>query len=298
MINPESPALLSEFIRWRQQNKDGGLDCVWRRRPVWLYQLAQKMGQHYEAPAPLFWGEKMQVVTGETVSRGLLTFGYAENALTALMLFIISDRDSVVDIGTHFGYEAMLACRLVGDAGSVVCFEPNPTAADMAHKNLSKYPQAKLHQKAVGSCLGILKLQNKPIQESAFNSITETQQISGFVEVSVTTLDKEFEDRTKAIDFVKVDVEGFELDVLKGAHNILTEDAPILVLEADMPVDGKPGKRAFELATHLEQYGYRAFSFDFDSQFRCEPLGELSVNHANILFVHHSKTPPLLSKHQ
>ena len=103
MINPESPDLLSKFIRWQQKNKEGELDCVWRRPPVWIYQLAQKMGQHYEAPAPLFWGEKMQVVTGETVSRGLLTFGYAENALTALMLFIIRARDSVVDIALTSG---------------------------------------------------------------------------------------------------------------------------------------------------------------------------------------------------
>ena len=87
----------------------------------------------------------------------------------------------------------MLACRLVRDAGSVVCFEPNPTVTNMAYKNLLKYPQVKLHQKAIGSCLDTLKLQDRSIQESAFNSIAETQQVESFVEVSFTTLDKGFE---------------------------------------------------------------------------------------------------------
>lgn len=285
-ITIENPVLLAKFDRWRQQNRSGGLDCLWRRRPTWASQIIQKMGKHREVTAPLFWGENMNVVTGETVSRSLLTFGYSESALIALMLCMIRKGQVVVDIGTHFGYEAMLACHLVGEQGRVVCFEPNPAAASLALKNIGHFVQAELRQKAIADLSSTLKLQDRPICESAFNSLSDYQHTINLIEVPVVTLDEEFKDRDYSIDFLKCDVEGFELSVLQSADNILAKDAPILVLEADMPSsEGIPSARAFELATYLQKYNYQAFGFDFDGKFRYGKLDGFTAHHANVLFL-------------
>lgn len=285
-----NPVLLTEFDRWRKQNKKGGINCLWRRRSTWTSQLIQKTGQHREVVAPLFWGEKMNVITGEAVSQSLLTFGYSESAITALMLCIVSKYQTVVDIGTHFGYEALLACHLVGHQGRVICFEPSPAAAGLACKNLKSFAQVELRQKAVSDRMGTLKLQDRPVHESAFNSLSNSQYTSNFIEVPVTTLDEELKDLEQPVDFLKCDVEGFELSVLQGAHYLLTEDSPILVLEADMPSEeGIASARAFELASYLEQYNYRAFGFDFDGKLKYGKLDEFRTHHANVLFIPDSR---------
>jgi hypothetical protein len=56
----------------------------------------------------------MKVITGKLISSGLINFSYTEVALTAKMLKIIYKEQFVIDIGTHFGYESLLAAKLVG----------------------------------------------------------------------------------------------------------------------------------------------------------------------------------------
>ncbi|MBE9005333.1 FkbM family methyltransferase [Fortiea sp. LEGE XX443] len=286
MKYPAHPELLIEFARWWDQNQTGGWDCTWRRRPVWVAQLLQKIGMHQEVSVPLFFGEQMRIITGETVSTSILSFGYSEVAITALMLFLVRPGQVFVDIGTHFGYEALLACKLVGRQGQVICFEPSPATFAIAQKNLTHFPQAKLHCLAIAEKPGSLKFQNRTILESAFNSLVMDQKHGDCVEVSVTTLDQILENRTQTIDFIKCDVEGLEIEILKGANKLLGADSPVIVLEADMPSpDGKVSPRALELAAYLEAYNYQALSFDFDGNLRLGEINSFPVFHANIAFI-------------
>lgn len=288
---PANPELLAEFVRWWQQNKTGDWSCIWRRRSVWLGQLIQKLGWHQEIDAPLFWGEKMRVITGEVVSQQILAFGYTEVALTTLMLWLIKSGQTVVDIGTHFGYEAMLASKLVGSTGHVFCFEPSPGAYNLANKNLARFSQIFLYQEAVADKTGTLSIQNRPIWESAFNSCINNTNETNTITVPVTTLDVTLESYDKSVDFVKCDVEGLEILVMKGAHHLLLKDSPVLVLEADMPSStGKASARSYELSSYLEKYGYQAFNFDFDGGFKFGLLDSFPVHHANIAFVSKSRS--------
>jgi FkbM family methyltransferase len=243
----------------------------------------------------------MQVVTGEVVSRSILTFGYSEVAITALMLHVVKTGQTVVDIGTHFGYEALLAYKLVGMHGQVICFEPSPATFAIAQKNFTGFPQIQLHQQAVSDQTGILRLQNRPIWDSAFNKLSgeqtkesEKQTNCNYVEVPVVSLDHALANYTQPVHFLKCDVEGFEMAVLRGAHKLLSNNAPILVLEADMPsAEGRASKRAFELATYLKHYGYQACSFDFDGSFQIGILDSFPVHHANIAFIPEHRTDVL-----
>ena len=285
--NPDARSLLATFDDWRAANEAGGIGVRWRRRRVWIAQLRQKLGRHVEARAPLFFGGEMSVVTGENTSRCVLTFGYNEVALTALMLHVLQAGDVMVDIGTHFGYEAMLAARLVGPTGRVIGFEPHPGSRALAQKNLRRFQQAEVRAQGVAAARGHLRLTNNPIELSAFNSLVVTEDAPGdHVDVEVTTLDEAIHPSTRRVALLKVDAEGFELPIIDGAKRLLEKDAPLIVLEADMPSEaGESSPRAFELARHLEPLGYAAYDFDYDGALRLAPLGRGRVHHANILFV-------------
>jgi FkbM family methyltransferase len=285
---PAHPALLKEFNRWWQQNQSRSLACIWRRRSVWRAQVLQRLGRHIEVCVPLFFGGRMRVVTGETVSTSLVAFGYAEVAITSLMLHLLSEGSTVVDIGTHFGYEALLGSHLVGSSGRVIAFEPNPNAFAIASSNLAHLRHVTLHEMAVADRVGMARLQNRDITQGALNRLTEADDDNDneTIGVQVTTLDAALGGRDRPIDFLKCDVEGSELAVLKGAHEILTKDAPLMVLEADMPLaDGQPSARAHELVAYLQGYGYQALSFDFNENLRVGPFGSFPTYHANVAFV-------------
>lgn len=279
------PDLLSEFVRWQEQNMTGGWAVRWRRRPIWFAQIAQKLGLEREVSAPLFWGESMRVITNEVMSRSLLSFGYSEPTITALMLILLNRGDSMVDIGTHFAYEALLGCRLVGETGSIVGFEPNPQVFEMASRNLRGRPQARVEQKAIADFEGIASFQDRPISQSAFGGIGKEEGFGTF-EVTVSRLDTQLAKRTQPVNFIKCDAEGSELAVLRGATGVLEKDRPFLVLEADMPTpEGIASARAHELADYLGKYGYKAFNFDFDGEFHFGDLDAFPVQHANIGFL-------------
>jgi FkbM family methyltransferase len=96
----------------------------------------------------------MYLLTGETVSRGILPFGYAELALTVLMIDFLKPGMRFVDVGEHLGYEAMLASVLVGREGRVVSFEPQEQIASWTVKNLQRFPQTRVIKAAVGQSKG------------------------------------------------------------------------------------------------------------------------------------------------
>ncbi|MBF0153157.1 MAG: FkbM family methyltransferase [Magnetococcales bacterium] len=288
LIFPEqkNPRLFAELQRWYRQNMQGGWQVVWRRRPVWSAQLAQKMGFQLETNAPLFFGDTMRVYTREGVSAGLLTFGYTEVALTALMLIVVGRDQAVVDIGTHFGYVGLLASRLVGPGGKVDCFEPNPLSLEMARKNLRGIPHVDIHEKAVSDRPGqVFLAMSRSINDSSLCKISAAGEQTGNRAVEATTLDRMFSTRSRPVDFLKCDAEGSELNILKGADAVLKRaDRPMLVLEGDMPsAQGELSSRTMELLDHLKGYGYHGLVFDFDGELHVGAPGSFPVHHANVL---------------
>ncbi|MDO1449794.1 FkbM family methyltransferase [Rhodocytophaga aerolata] len=282
-----------KFIQRYHINQKGGIRALWQRRNVLVGKLFQQLNINRIYNVPLFWGDYMNIVTNESTSNQIMNFGYTEVAITIFMLHYLQEGDTVIDVGTHFGYEAMLVAHLLGNKGKIICFEPNPSSYKLAESNLKKIHSVKLYQAAVADKPGRMFIQNKDISESAFNTITDKSD-NDSVEVDVKTLDGLLNSYNK-IDLIKCDVEGFEIEVIKGAANLLERDRPTLILEADMPSsEGYVSERACKLAAHLKKYDYKPLIFDFKDKLQIGGFNTFPVFHANILFVHESNFDRLL----
>jgi FkbM family methyltransferase len=153
----------------------------------------------------------------------------------------------VYDIGANVGYYSLLAAVLVGEEGKVYAFEPLPRNIDYLrrHVGLNHFAQVEIIEVAVSDRSGKIAFDLGP--SSAMGHIAE----SGEIEVQQVCLDELLDaGEIQPPEFMKVDVEGAEYDVLKGARTLLERYRPILFLDTHQREAHQPA------ITLLEELGY------------------------------------------
>lgn len=166
----------------------------------------------------------------------------------------------VHDIGANIGFFTLLAARLSGPAGRVHAFEPVPrnAAAISRSARLSGLGQVVVHQVAVGAAggQGCLNLA-RHIGGAMLSSVGAPPDQRGTVTVEVVAIDDLVASgEVPPPDVVKIDVEGAELDVIRGMTRTLHERRPVLICELD---DARPEglkRKAEVLAGVLTGLGY------------------------------------------
>lgn len=158
------------------------------------------------------------------------------------------DKGSVLfDVGAHVGYYSLLSARLVGDQGRVISLEPNPRNATFleGHVRINRAANVTVLRTAAGDSNGTVHF--------AAGTGTGTGHVAddGELEVKVCTLDTMAAEQDVMPTHIKIDVEGAELGVLKGAQKVLTEARPVIFLSTH------GAKVHAECCKHLENLGYQ-----------------------------------------
>jgi len=149
----------------------------------------------------------------------------------------------VLDVGGHIGYVALYFASLVGRQGHVYVFEPVPNNLRYLCKNVAPHSEITVIEKAVGSDEGQLKMYVESLtgQNCSFLRdyvVQRNAERAGMAgppiyeaDVEVVSLDHFVQSEGIRPDFVKIDVEGFEWEVLQGAARLLSEVKPMLMVE-------------------------------------------------------------------
>jgi FkbM family methyltransferase len=155
--------------------------------------------------------------------------------------FNAKDGDIVVDVGAHIGRYTIISSRRVGQNGKVIAIEADPDNFEMLNRNikLNKLTNVIPLNYAVYSKETKLKLY-LPVEESGFTiyntiMVNRTASEGKFIEVNANTLDNLLLQQQNgishpSINWIKIDVEGAEFEVLKGATNILSKSKDIALL--------------------------------------------------------------------
>ncbi|HEX4959072.1 MAG TPA: FkbM family methyltransferase, partial [Lacibacter sp.] len=155
------------------------------------------------------------------------------------------------DIGGYKGYYA--GVMALKGAKEVYVFEPMPGNAEKIHKLMELNPSLSIHlqQYAVSDSNGTatFKLMPEETMGKLENSSFQKEDVEvNSITVATITLDSFVEQGVPAPDFIKIDVEGAEEFVLKGASRTLAQKKPFLMIEIHSP---EIGKRCLEV---LQQY--------------------------------------------
>ena len=248
-------------------------------------------------PAPVlpvtartFWGAPMTVVLPEAVSGELARFGFVEENLTVALLSYLRPGATFLDVGAHFGFFSLLAAHLVGAGGRVHAFEPVPGTFKVLRRNVSRHGVTAINA-AVWHEPSEIEINDFGPGLSAFNSVRSprcgnsgkaTQRKSQLIRVRAITIDGYTAERYLRPDFVKIDVESAEFEVLQGMERVLRESRPVVSLEVgDYDVAG--ARPSSDLVEHMIARDYEAFEYA-GGEFR-EHRIRSRYAYTNILFV-------------
>jgi FkbM family methyltransferase len=149
---------------------------------------------------------------------------YEERFHLALMNGI-QKGDTVWDIGANVGFYTEKFAQIVGDAGKVIAFEPSPDAAEKVREISNSYPVVRLVQAAVSDSPGEAYFDVSSGGDSVTNHLIgeAKEDEASQVAVEVTTGDV-FSEANGVPDVIKIDVEGFEIEVIRGMKELLRDN--------------------------------------------------------------------------
>lgn len=176
---------------------------------------------------------------------------------------VLKSGDNVVDGGANYGYWSLVASCIVGKDGTVHAFEPVPSTYDSLQQNIraSRANNVRAYRMALSGQAGkcTIKLsENDPIGgQSSLRNRTDCQH-SGSVEVQLITLAEML--YNIPIRLIKLDVEGGELEALKGATHILSGDnKPVVTFEWNRTTAAAFGYKPEIIGEFLGNLGYSLF---------------------------------------
>jgi FkbM family methyltransferase len=234
-----------------------------------------------------------------------LANGGFETAETHFIQRYLRPGVTVLDIGAHHGFYTLLASRLVGRTGRVLAFEPSPRERKRLerHVRLNSCSNVRTFRIALGAADKNADLYLVDGAEDWCNSLRPPARdgpggISGNtrkVGVKVKVLDEFLTELgVSKIDFVKLDVEGAELEVLQGASQLLHSSyRPVFLIEVEDIRTEPWGYKANEIVRFLAQIGYRWFRLSPDG--RPSPIpSNLDKYEANFVAAPQEKAEALL----
>ncbi len=207
-------------------------------------------------------GYKLKVIPGDLgISSELLMFKTHEPLTTKLLSKELKKDMVCLDVGGNIGYYTLLESNIVGENGKVIAIEPSPPNFQHLQKNLEMQNANNVdaYNFAAGDKDGDI---NFLIYEESNGSFTipdgETTNLPGeLIKVQAKKLDT-FLDELKInhVDFVRMDVEGYESHIIDGMKNTIEKSKPMFQIEVHASLMGKEGTKKF-LRT-FQEYGYEA----------------------------------------
>jgi FkbM family methyltransferase len=190
----------------------------------------------------------------------MLLLRHASPPLAPVLDAALHERSVFADVGASLGVYSLWAARQVGASGRVHAFEPVDAARNRLQRNLelNGFRHVEVEATAVGAEPGRLALRRVEGRSAATSRYARDP--AGELEVPVTTLDAYFSARPPPT-LVKIDVEGMEGEVLRGAGRLLgSPRPPAVLLEARESELLAAGTSPRELLALLEAAGFEVFS--------------------------------------
>jgi len=201
----------------------------------------------------------------DLVDRRLLLRGKWQDSVWEMVSSHLPPSGVFVDVGAHIGIFSLRAAKQMGAQGQVIAVEPNPRTAQRLRDNVeaSGWTNIRVEEVACGASLGKATLFAGGLDNSGVASLAESNAVmnggTGRIsyEVDIVTLDHLVKGTALTrLDAIKIDTEGAETQILRGAAETLRRFRPAIVLETNGQQLENMNSSIEELEALLSSYGY------------------------------------------
>lgn len=187
------------------------------------------------------------LISGWIKEHGRLDF---DNNSNPQILKYIKEGDVVIDAGGYIGDTSCAFAKAVGRHGLVKVFEPNPVAFECLKHNMKNFTQVQVYNNAL-SYVGdknnyIIDYNDKNVGASYIRQKEKGSKFS--IAIDSINLSK--------LDFIKIDCEGFEVNILNGASETIEKFKPIIVLEINRGALERNGHTPQMIFEFLDKMNY------------------------------------------
>ena len=267
-MNPQLNRLVRGYLRWCPITEGKRLllnltkDWITPENPISTFETKYRF--------------RLKVNLANPEHQYLYFYGtHDERYIVTKLLEIIKPGDTCWDIGANIGFYTCLLASQVGDSGAVVAFEPASRTCGYLHENVSlnQFTNVVVVNKGLG---------NRQEQRHLYYSEAELAEGTASLKyadgraaserVTLDTIDNLIHELS-APDFVKIDVEGYQLEVLRGGERFLKTHAPLLM--AELKDVGETNRDIFgELENYVTDLGYQLYKIRKHSIQRCKKLSD------------------------
>ena len=204
---------------------------------------------------------------------------YEEDILDAITSFLSDSLgtfkyETILDIGANIGNHSLYFQKV---SKKIYAFEPNPKTFELLKFNTRNHEDIHLYNLGLSNVTGQENLNELPANIGA-SYINPSNNLNDNLihKINISKLDDLNELNQEKISILKIDVEGYEWEVIDGGRNLINKNKPIIIFEhnTEPKVD-----KALDLEQFLKEEEYELFkifkNFDYLSNFFLKALGAL-----------------------
>ena len=247
--------LTPDGIRWR----------INRRLRTAARQVGKNLANRIVHCPP---GFKINVSMNEWIGSHIAFERTYEPGLAKLLENLLTKHSHFVDVGANIGFFSLLAACKISEQGRVSAIEANPQTAQLLRDNIelnSYTDRIDVYEIAAWSKPETLQFNIPPTGKSGEASIRELENCSSTCEVTAAALDDIIPYTKHPVTAIKFDVEGAELEAIKGASKIIGEQRPVIFLELSPNFLSQLDAKSLEVIDLLTgKFSYQLFLYDQD----------------------------------
>ena len=211
-------------------------------------------------------GRRFDADLNEYMYMSLYFLGEYEPFTSRVARSLIGEGDVCVDADANIGWFTTLMAKLVGPKGSVHSFEPVPKTFKQLRVNcdLNGFENIRLNNKALGDVAGVATINLPDDEPSGHASLHRKTENAASFDCELVPLDEYLQQHgIGRVNFLKADIEGAEMMLLRGGEKTLSESMPVMLMEMALEQTHHFGYLPQDLLEFISECGaYRFYRVD------------------------------------
>ena len=206
-------------------------------------------------------GAKYLIDPANPPEASIYLWGTYEPEVVSALGRLLRSGDAAIDIGANCGVLSVIMSRLVGPGGKVVALDPSPRACErirpQAHLNGTE--NIEVRDVALGAAARQEVYRMGRVGIGALPDVDAEYTTGGVIHTHVATVVEIAASLEGRVALIKIDTDGSEVSILRGAADVLSRDRPAIVMETYLAGLSRHGASAGELAELLLEHEYELF---------------------------------------